>query len=677
MQKILLFWGTVTLLLGCSGADGQSDTMASDTAFDWSDTIAAAELGAGPELTSELSRGDLPEEAVVPPEQCNAWSFPWSNSPLYIERTSNYGLDEHGLDVLGNRLVAVDLDGDFYPELIVHKGGSHNRDDPAGGVFDRRILANRPGTPGRTFEDITVESNYGVIPGTADLGRAAHLAVFADVDNDGDLDAFSGTFADKNSEVKVPDRSIILLNDGTGRFEPAPESDISPEEEWTTSSASFIDYDLDGIVDLWIGNWYYQYGYLNGLQDRLYRGNGDGTFTDVTLAAGLGTTDSGFDEETNHRPTFGVTVCDIDADGDSDLLTSSYGRQMNQLFLNLGDGTFQNVADAVGFASDNNTDYSDNQFYACYCHSFGGDCDPMPPQPAIQCQSNYWSAQDAKPWRNGGNTFSTACADLDNDLDLDLYNAEIVHWHIGQSSDPSQILLNEPADTAEGWALTRPGREATGLERPRIGSWNEGDIYAAIFDADADGWPDIFQPSSDYPDTHGWLFRNLGDGTFEDADDQYASGLSLDRIGGAAIADFDRDGDLDSVVAFSTMRCDGQCEFDKPIVRMYLNSLNGRSNWSSMRLVGRGEGGANKAGIGARIVVTANGLSQVREIGGGYGHMGMQNSLEAHFGLGENCSIEKLEVHWPNADRTVSVFENIPANYFLRIHEEGGELEFL
>ena len=110
---------------------------------------------------------------------------------------------------------------------------------------------------------------------------------------------------------------------------------------------------------------------------------------------------------------------------------------------------------------------------------------------------------------------------------------------------------------------------------------------------------------------------------------------------------------------------------------MYLNTLNGRANWSSIRLVGKGEGGANAAGIGARIVITANGLSQVREIGGGYGHMGMQNSLEAHFGLGEACIIDKLEVHWPNANHTISTFKNVPANYFLRIHEATQELEFL
>ncbi len=683
MRSRLLFPVLVLLLGGpaCSGTDSHADgggdaaTGLPDAVVDGGTDLSAADAPS-PDLAPELAP-DLPPEVSWPEPSCNDWSYPWGDQPLFVERSDKYQLDEAHLDVLGNRVVAADLDGDFYPDLVVHKGGSHNRDDPAGGVFERRILVNRAGSVSRTFEDFTVESNYGVIPETGELGRAAHLAVFADVDNDGDLDAFSGTFCDKNSETKVPDRSLILLNDGSGHFAPAPPGEVTPTEEWSTSSAAFVDFDRDGNVDLWTGNWYKQYGYLNGLQDRLYRGNGDGTFVDVTATAGLATTESGYGEGTNHRPTFGVTACDVDGDGDADLLSSAYGRQLNMLWLNQGDGTFVEVAAAVGFDADDNQDFSDNQFYACYCHAFSGACDPMPPKPAIQCQANYWGANDADPWRNGGNTFTTACGDLDNDGDLDLYNAEIVHWHIGQSSDPSQILLNEPAPSTYGFALTRPGREATGLDRPRKGAWNEGDIYAILFDADSDGWTDIYQLSSDYPDTHGWLFRGLGDGTFEDVDQDHVSGLALERIGGGTVADFDRDGDLDAVVAFSTMRCDGDCAFNKPVVRLFVSTVNGRANWTSVRLVGKGTGGSNGAGIGARIVVEAGGVTQTREIGGGYGHMGMQNSLEAHFGLGESCVIDALTVHWPDAHGTTTTFTNVPANHFLRVHEATQEIEFL
>jgi len=684
MRYVLLTF--ILLLAACSGepeetTDATADNRAGDLVSDQPqpdltlpdalpDIVPDADKDAAVEIAGEVSS--------MPPEKCNEQVSPWGVSALFVDKTLQYKLDHTQLDVLGNRLASADLDGDGYSDLIVHKGGSHNRDDPANGVFNRRVLMNRPAGGVRTFEDFTVESNYGIIPDTEELGRSAQFAIFADADNDGDVDLFSATFCDRNSENKVPDRSVILLNNGDGVFELAPASEVSPEDEWSTSSAAFLDYDLDGNIDLWVGNWYYQYGYLQGMQDALFKGNGDGTFVDVTVEAGLQTTETGWDEGTNHRPTFGVASCDADGDGDMDLLSSSYGRQLNMLWLNNGDGTFSDVSHATGFASDDNLDFSDNQFYACFCHKFGGSCDPMPPKPVIVCENNYWSDNDFEPWRNGGNTFTTLCADLDNDLDPDLYNAEIVHWHIGQSSDPSQLLLNEEAPNTCGFVYSRPGREATGLFRPRVGSWNEGDIYAAVFDADGDGITDIFQPSSDYPDTHGWLFRGIGGGLFENVDDAHVSGLSLQRIGGIALADFDLDGDIDSVVAFSTMRCDANCEFDKPVVRMFANTLDDRANWTSVKLKGKGgPGGSNGAGIGAKVYVTTGETVQVKEISGGYGHMGLHNTLNAHFGLGTSCRIDKMEIHWPNQAQTVSLFEDVPANYFLVVHEDTGELEFL
>lgn len=682
MRCVVLIWALALVLTGCSGstADGEDakDGMSrTEVQGDTAGVEATAPDDAGETADQDLPTAPdaEPDSVEPPPEKCNQIENPWGESPLFVDKTLQYKLDDKQLNVLGNRLSTADLDGDGYPDLLVHKGGSNNRDDPANGEFNRRVLMNRPAGGVRTFEDATLDSNYGIIAETEKLGRAAHIAVFADVDNDGDGDIFSGTHCDRNSETKVPDRSVILLNDGSGIFSLAPPSDVTPEEEWSTSAASFLDYDLDGNIDLWIGNWYYQYGYLQGMPDVLLKGNGDGTFTDVTTNAGLATTDAGYEEGTNHRPTFGVAACDVDGDGDTDLLSSSYGRQFNMLWLNDGNGTFADASQGTGFASDDNLDFSDNQFYACHCHKFTDTCDPMPPAPKVTCDNDYWSDFDAQPFRNGGNTFSTTCADIDNDLDLDLYNAEIVHWHIGNSSDPSQLLINEPAPSTYGFAFQRPGREATGLVRPRVGSWNEGDIYAAIFDADGDGWQDIFQPSSDYPDTHGWLFRNLGNGTFEDADGPYVTGLSLERIGGVAVADFDRDGDLDALVAYSTMRCDANCEFDKPVVRMLANTVNSRTNWTSIKLTGKGPGGSNGSGIGAKVVVTADGKSQMREISGGYGHMGMHNDLTAHFGLGDSCNIDKLEIHWPNPAHTVSTFENIPANYHLVVTEETDKLE--
>ena len=84
-------------------------------------------------------------------------------------------------------------------------------------------------------------------------------------------------------------------------------------------------------------------------------------------------------------------------------------------------------------------------------------------------------------------------------------------------------------------------------------------------DADNDGIVDLYQPSSDYPETHGWFFRGTGGGVFADMDKGgTVSGLAEDRVGGLTVGDFDRDGDQDVIMAFSTMRCERQLQVHDP-----------------------------------------------------------------------------------------------------------------
>ncbi len=665
------------LSLGCGAEDKKSgdpdlnadtklDLSSGDVPGDIADLkgdVPAAQTDLSGDVSPDLGKEvETVEEVVLP--TCTPWQDPWGTEPLYKDASAQWKLGDEGLAVLGNWLTAVDLDGDDYPDLVVHTAGSNDRDDPSAGVYKRRVLMNRPGADGgRTFVDATVESKYGQIVVGADagkLGRAAHFAVFADADNSGSADAFSGTYSDVNNATKIDDRSVVMLNDGAGLFSAAPVSELSPEKEWTTTSASWVDYNRDGFVDLWVGNFYAIWGYETGTQDRLYRNNGDGTFSDVTDPVGLTTKNTGFDQGTNHRPTYGVSACDVDGDGFTDLLQSSYGRQLNMLFRNYGGASFLNIAGSVNYDSDENMDYSDNNFYRCYCYN-GGTCDPQPEQPMISCQNYSWGANDTKPYRNGGNTFTTLCADLDGDGDNDVYNAEIVHWHIGQSSDPSQILVNTPAQNEWGFEFVRPGRVATGLVRePTMVDWNEGDIYAAALDADNDGRMDLYQPSSDYPGTHGWLFKGIGGGVFANADGaSTASGLALERVGGLAVGDFDRDGDLDMVLAYSTMRCDASCEFSKPVVRMFENQLNGRGHYVRIRLQGGGAGKANRSGIGAKVTVGSGELLLSQELGGGYGHFGQQNTLTLHFGLGNQCYLDRAEIRWPDATGSVTKWSGV------------------
>ena len=156
--------------------------------------------------------------------------------------------------------------------------------------------------------------------------------------------------------------------------------------------------------------------------------------------------------------------------------------------------------------------------------------------------------------------------------------------------------------------------------------------------------------STDYPGTRGWLFHQKADGTFEPV--PFDEGIDHTRSHGIAVADYDRDGDLDVVVGHSKFRCAEDC-YESGHARLWENTLGQEGNWTQIRLVG-GEG-TNRAAIGARLTLESDDLTQTREVGGGHGHYGIQHDLTQHFGLGDACEAE-VTVRWPDAELTTQTF---------------------
>ena len=673
---------TLTLLASTALACSSKDSSSAPT----DDTGTSVDSGGdGADATTDpFGDGPSPTHVDLAPK-CGGSLAKDGSALKFTDKSDAWDIGQAGLDVFGNHIEALDLDGDGYPDLLVHTGGSARNDlTKPKNQQGWRVLMNRPKDGGgRHFVETTTESGYGAVrPDAAPANgmlRSAQLAIGADVDNDGDLDLFSGTYVDPtHPETDSTDRNEIVLNDGKGNFQLAKKSDpqVVPGAISPTSSASFVDADRDGIIDVWVGFWYKSYGASNlGVQARLFKGKGDGTFVDATKGSGLETQNGFYDTGKNHRPAYGVTACDLDDDGRPELLLSAYGRQWNLLYQNATDPgssfVFNEIGQASGYAGDDDVDYTDNEFYKCYCKTSGA-CTAGAPR--VDCSTAGWDpVNDPKPWRNNGNTFTTVCGDITGDGLADLYSAEIKHWHIGNSADESELIVNEGATDSAPIHFKRPDRTAMGLDVPHLGSdWNEGGIMAASADLDLDGREDVILAASDYPGNFSEVYHQKDDGTFEQIGE--AIGLHHGCPVGLAIADFDRDGDLDVVVGSSTARDCAKLWPRGNEVHFYENALNdgaSKRGFLQVKLAGKGAGKSNAAGIGARVKVAIGGKVITKELQGGYGHFGMQHDTILTFGLGAACAPDELEVRWPDGPATKVRYTGVGGGQRILVTEDG------
>jgi hypothetical protein len=596
---------------------------------------------------------------VIPDPVCTAGQRWTPGTAIFRESTEEWGLE----GVEGTRLNLADIDGDGYVDLLVRRGPTAADDFTSGGARNTWLLRNDGGTG---FIDITRESGLFAMRGddSGDTGRPNTIAAFADVDNDGDIDAFTGT-ATTDPAASLDESSEVMLNDGNGRFAFAtPETNM--ELRWLSSpaGASFIDVDLDGNVDLWVPQ---ASGAMGPLQDRLLIGDGTGVFTEDTLDYGLGTRGwSDIDvlnEGRAHTWGWGAAACDLNGDGITELMSPSYARAPNHLWQGQRDETgrvsFINRSVASGYAYDGDMTWQDNQFAACYCRDNpeAEGCDEVGP-PQVVCDDNWDHSTDREPFRLGGNSASTFCADIDNDGDIDLFTGEIRHWWAGVGSDGSELLVNTGEHDV---VFERPGDAATGLEADHLGrtDWDEGHMTNAVFDFDNDGWLDVYIGASDYPGNRGMLYHQESPRSFVqvETDDFFEH----NRSHGVVFADLDRDGDLDIVVGHSLARCEPALPNDcypTMQVRLFENVME-NGNWIQLQLEGTGD--SNRAAIGARVTVTSADVTQTQEVGGGFGHYGAQNDMVLHFGLGEGCEAE-VTVRWPDAALTETSY-TLPAGH--------------
>lgn len=351
---------------------------------------------------------------------------------------------------------------------------------------------------------------------------------------------------------------------------------------------------------------------------QLFRNNGDGTFSDVAPAMGLA-----------FMPSGGTSAAwvDVDSDGWLDLYVTLWG-QPNRLFRSNGGVTFTDIAVSAGVAHG-----SASSSGAAFC-DYDSDGDPD----LYSCSVD--GNDPGKLFRNNGDlTFTDVSAaagiapiraadaiwaDFDGDGDFDLYvqnvnTGSVVGYHYLNTGSGTFI----DAGTSTGLRFTIPSGVVT--RAASVADYdNDGDLDAYITCSNS--------VSGTIPPAN-YLFQNDGTGAFKEV--AAAEGVADTRLsGGSSWADYDGDGDLD---LFSANDWPQGC-------RLYRNDTTG-AHWTRLVLVGVV---SNRDAVGARVRLRAGGAWQVRQIHGGGTGFRCQDSLPVEFGLAGETSIEMLVIDWPS-----------------------------
>ncbi len=423
-----------------------------------------------------------------------------------------------------------------------------------------------------TFTDVSAA--YGL-----DAAPSATGGVFGDYDNDGCLDLFLFSESLRHADTLL---HAVCERGVTARFELAADAGVIDRQDdeacgdaarhvtRPSAAAAWVDLDADGFLDLYVANFNC---WAEGRQymDTVFLNRGDGTFQDVSGRLGF------FTDRTASR---GVAPIDADRDGDVDVFVNNYLLQRNFHYDNRG-GRVVDVAAPRGLAG-----REVSGFY--------------------------------------GHTIGVAWGDLDNDGDFDQVAANLAHPRFFDFSDKTQVLLNDGAGifTDLGGAWATPFASPSGLR------FQETHSVPVLLDVDQDGVLDL-AISATYDGRPTDFYWGVGDGSFRL--DALRGAIPLENGWGMATADVDHDGDLDLYAG-----------------ELLLNQA-GEGHWLQVGVVGTA---ANRAGLGAVVEVEAGGVTRVRHVQGGTGK-GSQDSLTLHFGLGEAPRVDRIRVVYPGGAETV------------------------
>ncbi|MFH1051839.1 MAG: choice-of-anchor D domain-containing protein [bacterium] len=538
-----------------------------------------------------------------------------------------------GLEGLKTTYVqSADVNGDFFPDILIGTSGILVGHSQTFSLFLNVEDTENPGQ--RKFVDFTAESGINVsrIPGKP--MREYDMAILGDVDNDGDVDVVSSMYYHRLEYVTNPDtldKSEVFLNDGTGHFTMKADAGLADYVFFTgltpglidAVGLSFIDYDFDGILDLYIATKFKDYLYGVNFPDILMKGNGDGSFTEVKNAGVQAITE----------PLYGVNVTDYDNDGWQDVITSPYCRTGGRIMRNMGNGLFLDVAQGVGYSAQN----------------YGGD--------AGYDQNGNWVQQPLCQWE-------APTADFDNDGDMDILQCLIhgglqVHSN-GTIEGHTHIAINQgPPDYNFEDALNI-------IHRNEDIASHLGDYSGLWVDFDNNGWQDVVVCQGYYTPATDRIYMCIQKDDHEFYDITQDLGLMyIKDASNAESSDFDLDGDNDIFVFHSK---------DTPQLRLLRNDIANNSNWISVKLTP--PAGCNQSAIGARVTVHSDTLNQIREIQTGLGHFGDQQPFILNFGLAELNRVDSITIRWPMMYSPITKIYNPPTNINI-IADSLGNIDYI
>lgn len=633
-----------------------------------------------------------------------ASTLPAGESGLWTDITNASGIGQHAV----SRAKLIDLNGDKRPDLVIIP---ETREATVPVVY----LQTDPGQSGAAPVFVELRET-GLPPMTS-----ADILVFADLDNDGHPDAIIVRYLDIYQKdytppAHAPTRTGWLKGKGDGTFGKPHEIMEAPLA--TTRSVAVGDVNMDGLPDLFLGNWYERYftGYEGFANDLLLQvGGNEDSLAFVRWPMPDETRTTTYREDLGGQPTYGVALPRLD-DGLPMLLELNYGRRWNRLYqmqvraplspphkeveqyppLVLQDFRARG-ADLVRQLRGENI-----------AAEAGVDGDAIrhgrhPRWPQLHAEAQPRSLrEDEAPFRANGNTFDVAVGDIDNDGDFDLFVSTIIHAWAGESSDRSRFLVNQLKETGQLRFLSFEHLSVDRIpQMPEAGeplqrfhtNYNQGDIYAELADLNNDGRLDLILSSSQYSDPPPHeerlrIYLQQFDGRFRDATHE----LGIDVVGSGmpSIADVNDNGNLDILIGQSFNRMtreqrraaaisSGALAPDapedahpQPRVRLFLNNATQGRQSIMLDLIGDPQQGVTRDAFGTIVRLTANldrnpetpDVEQLRQVLGPAGHAGKQQPLTLHFGLGEADQATSIEILWPGSENEPTILKSVkPGRY--------------